>query len=164
MALRQQNNKQWVYTLLDNPKPGSTTIFCFLRLHFLLERSLLRTIGLIILKFKPTVRETVVSLTQALALLRLRNVAAIQEQQRKETEIYSENKPIHNQVRHYRTYSTLYGIAGLEVLTISLARSVSAAIRSNTDNITHDTATHRYTNINHYLSSATTGFIYPCGE
>ncbi|KRY71526.1 hypothetical protein T4A_5196 [Trichinella pseudospiralis] len=69
-----------------------------------------------------------------------------------------------NRVRHYRTYSTLYGIAGLEVLTISLARSVSAAIRSNTDNITHDTATHRYTNINHYLSSATTGFIYPCGE
>ncbi|KRX69665.1 hypothetical protein T4E_11812, partial [Trichinella pseudospiralis] len=28
----------------------------------------------------------------------LKNVAAIQEQQRTEAEIYSENKPIHNQV------------------------------------------------------------------
>ncbi|KRY89553.1 hypothetical protein T4D_17010 [Trichinella pseudospiralis] len=57
-----------------------------------------------ILKFKPT----------SLVLLRLKNVAAIQEQQRTEAEIYSENRPIHNQVCHYRTYSTLYGIAGLE--------------------------------------------------
>ncbi|KRY92876.1 hypothetical protein T4D_11569 [Trichinella pseudospiralis] len=53
---------------------------------------MLRTIRLMILKFKPTVRETVVSLTRSLALLRLRNVAAIQEQFRKKTITQSRDK------------------------------------------------------------------------